>query len=98
MQAYDHFVFPKLTNSERRKLQIILGGGGAKNPTLRQMLKERIGEAEFFTHEDFGIANSAKEALAFAILAYETLAGRPGNVPRATGAKKPVVLGNIVPP
>jgi anhydro-N-acetylmuramic acid kinase len=61
------------------------------------MLKERVAGAEFFTHEDFGIANSAKEALAFAILAHETLAGRPGNVPKATGANKPVVLGKILP-
>ena len=96
-QSYKRFIFPKLSAMERRKLQVILGGGGAKNPMLRRMLKERVAEAEFFTHEDFGIANSAKEALAFAILAHETLAGRPGNVPGATGAKKAVVLGKIVP-
>jgi anhydro-N-acetylmuramic acid kinase len=50
-----------------------------------------------FTHEDFGIANDAKEALAFAILAHETLLGRPSNVPNATGARRAVVLGKIVP-
>ena len=48
-------------------------------------------------HEDFGLANAAKEALAFAILAHETLRGRPGNVPGATGAGRAVVLGKIVP-
>jgi anhydro-N-acetylmuramic acid kinase len=96
-QAYNRFIFPKLNHSERNKLQVILGGGGAKNPTLGRMLKERVDDAEFFTHEYFGIANSAKEALAFAILAHETLAGRPGNVPGATGAGKAVVLGKIVP-
>lgn len=96
-QAYERFVFPRVKSSERKKLQIIIGGGGAKNPTLRRMLKERVDGAEFFTHEDFGIANSAKEALAFAILAHETLAGRPGNVPGATGARKAVVLGKVVP-
>jgi anhydro-N-acetylmuramic acid kinase len=64
---------------------------------LRQMLRERVSEAEFSTHEEFSIANSAKEALAFAILAHEALAGRPGNVPSATGAQKAVVLGKIVP-
>jgi anhydro-N-acetylmuramic acid kinase len=95
--AYKRFVFPKLKRSARNELQIILGGGGAKNPVLRRMLVERVDNAEFLTHEDFGIANSAKEALAFAILAHETLAGRPGNVPGATGAKRPVVLGKIVP-
>jgi anhydro-N-acetylmuramic acid kinase len=95
-EAYERFVFPKLSQVERNKLQIILGGGGAKNPTLRRMLAERVDDAEILTHEDFGIANCAKEALAFAILAHETLAGRPGNVPGATGARKAVVLGKMV--
>lgn len=95
--AYQRFVLPQLKPDEREKLQIILGGGGAKNRTLRRMLREELEGVEFFTPENFGIANSAKEALAFAILAHETLAGRPGNVPRATGAKKSVVLGKILP-
>ena len=63
----------------------------------RRMLAERIGAGELLTHEDFGIANAAKEALAFAILAHETLRGRPSNVPSATGARRCVVLGKIVP-
>jgi anhydro-N-acetylmuramic acid kinase len=95
--AYRRFVFPKLTAGERAALQIILGGGGAKNPTLREMLARRIGAGTLLTHEDFGIANAAKEALAFAILAHETLLGKPGNVPSATGARRAVVLGKIVP-
>jgi len=95
--AYRRFVFPKLTAADLGKLQVILGGGGAKNPTLRRMLAERIGVGELLTHESFGIPNSAKEALAFAILAHETLLGKPGNVPSATGARRAVVLGKIVP-
>jgi anhydro-N-acetylmuramic acid kinase len=95
--AYRRFVFPKLKTGERGALQIILGGGGAKNRTLRQMLAQRIGVGELLTHEDFGIANAAKEALAFAILAHETLLGKPGNVPTATGARRAAVLGKIVP-
>ena len=95
--AYRRFVFPRLTAGERAALQIILGGGGAKNPTLRDMLARRVGVGTLFTHEDFGIANAAKEALAFAILAHETLLGKPGNVPSATGARRAVVLGKIVP-
>jgi anhydro-N-acetylmuramic acid kinase len=95
--AYKRFVFPKLTSGERSALQIVLGGGGARNPTLCQMLAERIGAGQLLTHEDFGIANAAKEALAFAILAHETLLGKPGNVPNATGARRAVVLGKIVP-
>ena len=95
--AYRRFILPRLTVREAGKLQIILGGGGAKNPALRRMLAERIGAGELLTHEDFGIANAAKEALAFAILAHETLRGRPSNVPSATGAKRAVVLGKIIP-
>ncbi len=94
--AYTRFIFPKLRPVEFSKLQIILGGGGARNLTLRRMLQEQLGVGEIHTHEDFGIANAAKEALAFAILAHETLQGRPSNVPNATGAKRGVVLGKIV--
>jgi anhydro-N-acetylmuramic acid kinase len=96
-EAYRRFVFPNLTGEELGQLQIILGGGGAKNPTLRRMLSQRLDVGELLTHEDFGIANAAKEALAFAILAHETLLGRPANVPNATGARRAVVLGKIVP-
>jgi anhydro-N-acetylmuramic acid kinase len=96
-EAYRHFVFPKLEAADLRRLQIILGGGGARNPTLRRMLARQIGVGELLTHEDFGIANAAKEALAFAILAHETLLGEPANVPSATGARRTAVLGKIVP-
>ncbi|HOC54526.1 MAG TPA: anhydro-N-acetylmuramic acid kinase [Verrucomicrobiota bacterium] len=95
--AYRRFVFPRLKTSELGRLQVVLGGGGARNPTLRSMLARRIGVGELLTHEDFGIANAAKEALAFAILAHETLRGKPGNVPSATGARRAAVLGQIVP-
>jgi anhydro-N-acetylmuramic acid kinase len=99
--AYERFVFPKFGSAQRKTLQVILGGGGAKNQTLRSMLatelEKRLGSIEIVTHEDFGIQNSAKEALAFALLTHETLAGRPSNVPSATGAGRPVLLGKIVP-
>jgi anhydro-N-acetylmuramic acid kinase len=94
---YRRFVFPRLKPAQLSKLDVILGGGGAKNPTLRRMLAERVGFGRLLTHEDFGIANEAKEALAFAILAYETLNNRPNNVTSATGARRPVILGKIVP-
>ena len=48
--------------------------------------------------EDFGLMSDAKEAIAFAILANETIHGNPGNVPSATGADHPAVLGKITTP
>ncbi len=86
--AYARFVFPKLRAGELAQLQIILGGGGAKNATLGRMLAERLGGRPLVNHEHFGIPNSAKEALAFALLAHETLGGRPGNVPSGPGAPR----------
>ncbi len=49
-------------------------------------------------HSDMGMPDDAKEAVAFALLGYETLHGRPANVPAATGARSPAVLGKIVLP
>lgn len=95
--AYERFVFPRLVDSGQTRLQVILGGGGAKNPTLRRMLSERISPVAVLTQENLGNSNAAKEALAFAILAYETLNHEPSNVPAATGARHRVVLGKIIP-
>lgn len=95
--AYRRFVFPKLKRDVLPKLQIILGGGGAKNSTLVRMLFDRIGVGQLCAHEDFGMDSSAKEPLAFAIIAHETLLGRPSNVPSVTGARRAVVLGKIIP-
>ncbi len=96
VDAYRRFVFPLIPRQRLGKLQVILGGGGAKNATLRRMLEQRLGSVDLKTHEDFGIGNSEKEALAFALLAFRTLHGLPGNVPSATGARHPVVLGKVI--
>lgn len=95
--AYKQFILPKIKRADRASLEIILGGGGAKNPTLMAMLRARLPGGELRTHEDFGIDSSAKEPLAFAILAHATLRGEPGNVPSVTGARRAVVLGKIIP-
>jgi len=95
--AYKRWVYPRLRRAQIDSLQIILGGGGAKNRTMKRMLLEETKGAEFLNLKNLGVAESAKEALAFAILAHETLSGNPGNVPSATGAKHPVILGKIVP-
>lgn len=77
--------------------EVILGGGGSYNPTLRRMLAEQWPQLPLKTHEDFGLPGAAKEALAFALLAHETRLGRPTNVPGATGAERAVILGKIIP-
>lgn len=76
---------------------VILGGGGSYNLTLRRMLAERLPGVAVKMHEDYGISSEAKEAIAFALLGYATLCGVPANVPAATGARHPVVLGTIIP-
>ena len=78
--------------------EMIVGGGGAKNPTLMGMLRESLPEVRVLTHEEMGISDVAKEAVAFCILANETLLGRPGNVPSATGARRAVPLGKVIFP
>jgi len=75
--------------------EVILSGGGAYNPTMKAMLVERLSPARLLTSDEIGIPADAKEALAFAVLAYETWNRRPGNLPAATGANRPVVLGTI---
>lgn len=77
--------------------EVVIGGGGSYNPTLLGMLRERLAPAKVLTHEDLGISSDAKEAIAFAILANETIHGLTSNVPSATGARKAVVLGSITP-
>ena len=90
-QAYERFVYPVCHVDTA-----IIGGGGAYNKTmmkfLRQYLPQRI---ELKTHEDYGISNNYKEAMAFALLGYCNYYGIPSNVPSCTGAEKRVVLGKL---
>ncbi|WP_139488647.1 anhydro-N-acetylmuramic acid kinase [Brevibacillus dissolubilis] len=75
--------------------EVIIGGGGSYNPTLLGCLRELLGTIPVSTQEDKGYASDAKEAIAFAILAHETIMGNPSNVPSATGAAHPCVLGKL---
>jgi len=77
--------------------EVIVSGGGTRNPTLMAMLRDQLAPAHVIASDDLGLSSEAKEAVAFAVLAYETWHGRPGNLPAATGASRPVVLGNITP-
>jgi anhydro-N-acetylmuramic acid kinase len=77
--------------------EMILSGGGAMNSTLVGMLAESLAPLGIqlrFSNE-FGLPSAAKEAVAFALLAYETWNHRPSNIPSATGATRPAVLGKI---
>ena len=77
--------------------EMILCGGGAHNDTLVEMLRSKLPHVTMLSSEDFGISVDAKEAVSFAILAWATIKGMANNVPSATGAAGPVVLGKIVP-
>ena len=75
--------------------EVILAGGGALNPTLVAMLRQHLAPARVLLSDDLGLPADAKEAIAFAVLAYETFHGRPGNLPACTGARHPAILGKI---
>jgi anhydro-N-acetylmuramic acid kinase len=77
--------------------ELIVSGGGAENPTLMRMLGAAVEPMgiRLRRSEDFGLPSAAKEAVAFAVLAYQTWRRRPGNLPSATGASRPAILGKI---
>ncbi len=77
--------------------EMILSGGGAKNSTLVAMLTSELAPLNLRLRfsDEFGLPSAAKEAVAFAVLAYETWHRRASNVPSATGAKRAAVLGKI---
>ena len=77
--------------------EVLVCGGGARNATLLQRLAQELTPRKVGTTGDAGVAVEQVEALAFAWLAREALAGRPGNLPAVTGAKGPRVLGAIYP-
>lgn len=77
--------------------EVVLSGGGARNPTLRAMLAAAMPGAAVRSADEFGLDPDAKEAVAFAVLGYAALHGWPANLTGATGAREPVVLGAITP-
>jgi len=94
VKNYELNIFPYLKIDE-----VIISGGGSYNTTLVNWIKELIKDnATVKIAEEIGYSSAAKEAIAFAILANETLHNNPSNVKTATGAKYPVILGNITYP
>ncbi len=92
-----HSLADAVRSCARSGSRVLLSGGGARNPALVKALRARLPD---FVVEPLPAASlnvDAKEAVAFAILGYETLRGRPANLPSVTGARAPVVLGAIAP-
>jgi len=99
VDAYRKFVWGHLGQNAPlvTKIEYVAAGGGIKNSTLMEMLRkglEPLG-VKMRLMEELGIPAQAKEAVAFALLAWLTWFGLAGNVPTATGAKRPVVLGKV---
>jgi anhydro-N-acetylmuramic acid kinase len=74
--------------------EVIVSGGGAHNSYLMERLSALV-TARVTTTAEFDIGVDTKEAILFALLAYQTFQGRAGNLASATGARKPVILGKI---
>jgi anhydro-N-acetylmuramic acid kinase len=87
--AYRRFIAPRGPIDE-----VIVGGGGARNPTLVAMLRQELGAVTVVSHEERGIDSKGKEALAIALIANDTLHGLETNITGATGGR-PAVLGKI---
>ena len=94
--AVRRFVLP-LIESPARFREFVVSGGGTKNATLMRMIREELAPLRIRvrTTEDFGMPSEAKEAAAFALLAYQTWRRLPSNVPSATGADGPAILGKV---
>ncbi len=88
--SYKNFILPKIQIDE-----VILGGGGAYNLTLKKYLAEYLKTIPIKTHEDYNIDNKLKECIAFAYLGYFTFLKQPNNIPSCSGADSLAILGKI---
>ena len=90
VDALNRFVLPK-----HKITQLIVSGGGVKNPLIVAQIAAALPDIEILPSSQLGVPEDAKEAYAFALLAYETWHQRPSNMPTATGARRPAILGKI---
>ena len=90
VDALNRFVLRKT-----RIHQLIVSGGGSHNPLIMAQLAAALPQVEILPSSELGVPEDAKEAFAFALLAYETFHQRPSNLPSATGARHPAILGKI---
>ncbi|MEM7042647.1 MAG: anhydro-N-acetylmuramic acid kinase, partial [Pseudomonadota bacterium] len=88
--AYRRFVAPTTPVT-----QVIVSGGGSRNPALMAGLKEGFGNIAVGASDSFGLPVDAKEAIAFAILASDRVDRRPTSLPSVTGASREALLGKI---
>lgn len=88
---------PATSRWPSRYREFVVSGGGTRNTTLMRMIREELLPLKMRvrTTDDFGMPSEAKEAVAFALLAYQSWRHLPSNIPSATGAKAPAVLGKI---
>jgi len=93
LDSYTRFIEPVKPLDE-----LIISGGGARNGFLMERLSACFDPVRVVTSNDRGMPSDAKEAIAFAVLANQTITARPGNLPGATGADRMVVLGKICIP
>jgi anhydro-N-acetylmuramic acid kinase len=90
--------YRRFVSRRMRADEIIVSGGGARNRFFLDELQRYFTGVKIRRVDEFGVTSDAKEAVCFAILANETLAGNPSNLPAVTGASKRVVLGKICRP
>ncbi len=98
--AVQKFVLPLVDGkgaTPGRFREIVVSGGGTRNATLMGMIRDEMSPLKIRvrTTDDFGMPSAAKEAAAFGLLAYQTWRHLPSNVPSATGAEKPAILGKV---
>jgi anhydro-N-acetylmuramic acid kinase len=89
-EAIRRFVVPRVKLD-----RMIISGGGSHNQLLMRRLVELLPELKVQLSDDYGLPVDAKEAIAFAVLADRTISGLPGNLPKVTGARRPVILGKL---
>jgi anhydro-N-acetylmuramic acid kinase len=90
IDAFHRFILRKARIGE-----LVVSGGGARNPLLMAQLESGLAGVKVRNAGELGVPGDAKEAFAFAVLACETIRRRPANVPGATGARKPAILGKV---
>jgi anhydro-N-acetylmuramic acid kinase len=88
---------PEGSRRPSRYREMIVSGGGAKNATLMRMIRQELAPLKLRVRmsDEFAMPPEAKEAVAFALMAYQTWRRLPSNVPSATGAEAPAILGKV---